>query len=129
MNIDNIVYQNIMHLIEKNGITEHLCTVSCGLNPNYFVNYRKGRTKHFRICDLVSIAAFFGVTVDHLCRYKNIRDNDIFRPKYKLKPRDEKVLLYSFRQLDPEGRAKAAIEIYKEYELSKARIKEKQQKS
>lgn len=128
MNIDGIVYQNMMHLIEKNGITEHLCTVACGLNPNFFVNYRKGRTKHFRICDLISIAAFFEVNIDYLCRFENTRE-EMFRPKYKLRPRDEKVLLYRFRQLDPEGRINAAVTIYEEYKRSRLRIKDKQQKS
>lgn len=130
MNIDNIVYQNMEHLIEKSGLTERLCTTACNLNPNFFVNYRKGRTKHFRICDLVEIAAFFDVSLDYLCHFENTRD-DMFLPRYKLKARDEKVIMYGIRRLDPVGRINIAEHLGEEIKASKERIKQnqKQQKS
>lgn len=41
MNVDSVIYQNLEHLLTKNGITERQCVIACGLNLNYFVNYRK----------------------------------------------------------------------------------------
>lgn len=123
MTTDEIVYLNLVHLIEKNGITERVCTGCADLSPNFFVNYRKGRTKHFRICDLAKLAAFFDVSIDYLCQYKNTKD-EFFRPKYKLKPRDEHVLLYAFKKLDPVGRIKVSEAINAEFEEVKKREKE-----
>lgn len=124
MTTDEIVYLNLMHLIEKNGITERICTGCAEISPNYFVNYRKSRTKHFRICDLVKLAAFFDVSIDYLCQYKNTKD-EFFRPNYKLKKRDEKVLLYAFKKLDPVGRINVSDAINAELQESKKREKEK----
>ena len=126
MNIDSVIYQNLEHLLEKNGITERQCVISCGLNLNYFVNYRKKRTKHFKVHDLMILADFFDVDINYLCSYKNSRD-EFFVPKYKLKQRDEKMLLSAFRRLDPVGRILVADAINKEIENSKKRLKEKQQ--
>ncbi len=120
MTIDSIVYRNLMHLIEKSGLNEHLCTAACGLNPNFFLNYRKGITKHFRLCDLFELAKFFEVSIEYLCRYENTAD-EFFLPKHKLKPRDEKVLMYNFKKLDPESRIRLAEAIAKELEETKAR--------
>ena len=128
MNIDSVIYQNLEHLLDKNGITERQCVISCGLNLNYFVNYRKKRTKHFKIHDLMILADFFDVDINYLCDYKNSRD-EFFVPKYKLKQRDEKMLLSAFRRLDPVGRILVADAINKEIENSKIRLKEKQQSS
>ena len=128
MNIDSVIYQNLEHLLDKNGITERQCVISCGLNLNYFVNYRKKRTKHFKIHDLMVLADFFDVDINYLCDYKNSRD-EFFVPKYKLKQRDEKMLLSAFRRLDPVGRILVADAINKEIENSKLRLKEKQQSS
>ncbi|MBQ7751482.1 MAG: hypothetical protein IJR79_00735 [Clostridia bacterium] len=128
MNIDSVIYQNLEHLLDKNGITERQCVISCGLNLNYFVNYRKKRTKHFKIHDLMILADFFDVDINYLCDYKNSRD-EFFVPKYKLKQRDEKMLLSAFRRLDPVGRILVADAINKEIENSKLRLKEKQQSS
>ncbi len=125
MTIDSIVYQNMEHLIEKSGISERLCTTACNLGPNFFVNYRKGRTKHFRICDLIEIAAFFEVSLDYLCHYENTRD-DMFLPKQKLKPRDEKVIMHGIRRLDPVGRINIAEHLNEEIKASRERIKQKQ---
>lgn len=124
MNIDSIIYQNLEHLIEKNGLTEHQCAISCGLNLNYFVNYRKGRTKHFKIHDLIELANFFDVDLDYLCSFKNTRD-DFFTPKYKLNQRDEKMLLSAFKRLDPVGRIVVADAISAEIENSKSRNKQR----
>lgn len=124
MTTDEIVYLNLMHLIEKNGINERVCTGCADVNPNYFVNYRKGRTKHFKIRDLVKLAAFFDVSVDYLCQYKNTKD-EFFRPTYKLKKRDEKVLLYAFKKLDPVGRINVTDAINAELLEVKLREKEK----
>ncbi|MBR0276871.1 MAG: hypothetical protein IJQ50_00200 [Clostridia bacterium] len=123
-----MIYQNLEHLLDKNGITERQCVISCGLNLNYFVNYRKKRTKHFKIHDLMILADFFDVDINYLCDYKNSRD-EFFVPKYKLKQRDEKMLLSAFRRLDPVGRILVADAINKEIENSKLRLKEKQQSS
>lgn len=120
MTIDSIVYRNLMHLIEKNGLTEHLCTSACRLNSNFFLNYRKGITKHFRLCDLFELAKFFDVSIDYLCRFENTAD-EFFLPKHKLKPRDEKVLMYNFKKLDPESRIKLADSISKELAETKSR--------
>lgn len=124
MTTDEIVYLNLMHLIEKNGLTERICTGCVEVSPNYFVNYRKGRTKHFKICDLVKLAAFFDVSLDYLCQYKNTKD-EFFRPTYKLKKRDEKVLLYAFKKLDPVGRINVSDAINAELNEAKKREKEK----
>ena len=124
MTTDEIVYLNLIHLIEKNGINERVCTSCTEVGPNYFLNYRNGRTKHFRICDLIKLAAFFDVSLDYLCQYKNTKD-EFFRPTYKLKPRDEKVLLYAFKKLDPVGRIKVSDAINEELLETKKREKEK----
>lgn len=123
MTTDEIVYLNLMHLIEKNGINERICTGCTGVGPNYFLNYRKGRTKHFKIRDLVKLAAFFEVSLDYLCQYKNTKD-EFFRPNYKLKPRDEYVLLYAFKKLDPVGRINVSEAINAELLETKKREKE-----
>lgn len=123
MTTDEIVYLNLMHLIEKNGLNERICTACCQVSPNFLVNYRKGRTKHFRICDLVKFASFFEVSLDYLCQYKNTKD-EFFRPKYKMKPRDEYVLLHAFKKLDPVGRINVSEAINKE--LSETRLREKE---
>ena len=127
MSVDGVIYQNLEHLLEKNGITERQCAITCGLNLNYFVNYRKKRTKHFKVHDLMVLADFFGVDINYLCSYKNARD-DFFVPKYKLKQRDEKMLLAAFRRLDPVGRILVADAINAEIENSKIRLKEARQK-
>lgn len=119
INIDSVVYRNMMSLIEKNGISEHMCIMSCGLNSNFFVNYRQGKTKHFKICDLVKIAAFFGVTPDYLCRYENINDEP-FRRKYVPNPTDEKILLNAIRRLSPEGRIHLADFLHNELKKESA---------
>ena len=124
MTTDEIVYLNLMHLIEKNGITEKICTGCCELSPNYFTNYRKHRTKHFRICDLKKLAVFFEVSLDYLCQYKNTKD-EFFRPTYKLKQRDERVILNAFKKLDPVGRINVSALINAELEETKKREKEK----
>ena len=123
MTTDEIVYLNLMHLIEKNGINERICTGCTGVGPNYFLNYRKGRTKHFKIRDLVKLSAFFEVSLDYLCQYKNTKD-EFFRPNYKLKPRDEYVLLYAFKKLDPVGRINVSEAINAELSETKKREKE-----
>ncbi|MCR4719853.1 MAG: hypothetical protein K5768_09520 [Firmicutes bacterium] len=123
MNVDSIIYQNLEHLLEKNGITERQCVVTCGLNLNYFVNYRKGRTKHFKIHDLMVLADFFDVDINYLCSFKNTRD-EFFVPKYKLKQCDEKMLLAAFKRLDAVGRIIVADSINAEIENSKQRKKQ-----
>ncbi len=123
MNVDSIIYQNLEHLLEKNGITERQCLIPCGLNLNYFVNYRKGRTKHFKIHDLMILADFFDVDINYLCCFKNTRD-EFFVPKYKLKQRDEKMLLSAFKRLDPVGRIIVADAINTEIQNSKLRNKQ-----
>lgn len=123
MTVDEIVYLNLIHLIEKNGITERVCTGFSDISPNFFVNYRKGRTKHFKIRDLVKLAAFFEVSLDYLCQYKNTKD-EFFRPNYKLKSRDEKVLLYAFKKLDPVGRINVSDAINSELAETKKREKD-----
>ena len=124
MTTDEIVYLNLMHLIEKNGLNERICTGCADVSPNYFVNYRKGRTKHFKIRDLIKLAEFFDVTLDYLCQYKNTKD-EFFRPNYKLKVRDEKVLLHAFKKLDPVGRINVSDAINQELLETKKREKEK----
>ena len=124
MTTDEIVYLNLVHLIEKNGLNERVCTGCCGISPNYFVNYRKGRTKHFKIRALTKLAEFFDVSLDYLCQYKNTKD-EFFRPTYKLKVRDEKVLLYAFKKLDPVGRINVTDAINQELLETKKREKEK----
>ena len=119
MTTDEIVYLNLMHLIEKNGLNERICTGCCEISPNYLVNYRKGRTKHFKIRDLVKLAEFFDVSLDYLCQYKNTKD-EFFRPKYKMKSRDEHVLLYAFKKLDPVGRINTGLSLFNDsYQLYK----------
>lgn len=124
MTVDEIVYLNLTHLIEKNGINERVCTGCADVSPNFFVNYRNGRTKHFKIREIVKLAAFFDVTLDYLCQYKNTKD-EFFRPKYKLKPRDEHILLYAFKKLDPVGRIHVSDAI--NAELLETRKREKEQ--
>lgn len=124
MTVDSIVFRNLEHLLQKNGITEKQCTLCCGLNGNYFVNYRKKRTKHFKIHDLMKLAIFFDVDMNYLCSFSNTSE-DFFMPKYTLKVRDEKKLLAGFKRLDPVGRIVIADEINKEIENSKAREKER----
>lgn len=128
MNIDTIVYHNMQHLLEKHGISERLCTIACDLNPNFFVNFRKGRTKHFRICDLMAVAIFFEVSIDYLCSFKNTQD-ELFVPKYKLKPRDEKVIMHGIKQLDPVGRINIALALNAELEAKKERLHKERQKT
>ena len=123
MNIDSVVYRNIIHLLEKNGVTERQCALSCRLNPNYFLNFRNGKTKHFRICDLYAIAQLFEVDINYLCEYKNTRD-EFFIPKTKLRQRDEKVLMTAFKRLDPVGRIYVADAINAEIENTKIRYKQ-----
>ena len=123
MNVDSIIYRNLEHLLEKNGITERQCVISCGLNLNFFVNYRKKRTKHFKIHDLAKLADFFDVDIGYLCDFRNTRD-EFFVPMYKLKQRDEKMLLAAFRRLDPVGRIVVADAISAEIENSKKRQKQ-----
>ena len=123
MTVDEIVYLNLIHIIEKNGLNERICTGCTGVGPNYFLNYRKGRTKHFRICDLVKLAAFFEVSLDYLCQYKNTKD-EFFKPTYKLKPRDEYVLLHAFKKLDPVGRIHVSDAINAELQETLMREKE-----
>ena len=127
MTTDEIVYLNLMHLIAKNGINERICTGCTELSPNFFLNYRKGRTKHFRVCDLIKLASFFEVSLDYLCQYKNTKD-EFFRPNYKLKPRDEYVLLYAFKKLDPVGRINVSEAINAELSETKKREKEQIEK-
>ena len=124
MTTDEIVYLNLTHLIEKNGITENICTTCCDISSNFFTNYRKHRTKLFRICELKKLAVFFDVSLDYLCQYKNTKD-DFFRPTYKLKPRDEKIILNAFKKLDPVGRINVADVINAELIETKKREKEK----
>ena len=127
MTIDSIIYQNLEHLLEKNGISEKACATDCGLNLNYFVNYRKKRTKHFKIHDLFKLADYFEVDITYLFEYKNTRD-EFFMPKYKLRQRDEKMLLAAFRRLDPVGRILVADAIHAEIENSKLRRKQELEK-
>jgi len=123
MNVDSIIYRNLEHMLEKNGITEKQCATDCGLNLNYFVNYRKKRTKHFKIHDLVKLADYFEVDISYLCDFKNTRD-EFFVPNYKLRQRDEKMLLAAFKRLDPVGRILVADAINAELENSKLRRKQ-----
>ena len=67
---------------------------------------------------------FFDVSLDYLCQYKNTKD-DFFRPTYKLKPRDEKIILNAFKKLDPVGRINVADVINAELIETKKREKEK----
>lgn len=124
MNVDSIIYRNLEHLLEKNGITEKQCATDCGLNLNYFVNYRKKRTKHFKVHDLVKLAEYFEVDISYLCSFKNTRD-EFFTPSYKLRQRDEKMLLAAFKRLDPVGRIVVSDAISAEIENSKLRRREK----
>ncbi len=126
MNVDSIIYQNLEHLIETTGVTEHQCILSCGLNSNFFSNYRNGKTKHFKIHDIIELAHLFEVDLNYLCDFKNTR-NEFFVPKYKLQKRDEKTLLAAFKRLDPVGRINVADAISREINNSKERLK--QQKS
>lgn len=128
MNVDSIIYRNLEHLLEKNGITEKRCAIDCGLNLNYFVNYRKKRTKHFKIHDLVKIADYFEVDISYLCDFKNTRE-EFFVPNYKLRQRDEKMLLAAFKRLDPVGRILVADAINAEIENSKQRRKQESKKA
>lgn len=123
MNVDSIIYRNLEQLLEKNGITERECAIDCGLNPNYFSNYRAKRTKHFKIHDLVRLAGFFDVDISYLCDFKNTRD-EFFTPSYKLRRCDEKMLLAAFKRLDPTGRANISSAINAELENSKLRKKQ-----
>jgi len=124
MNIDSVIFQNIEHLIETTGITEHQCVLACNLNSNFFTNYKKGKTKHFKIHDIVEIARFFEVDLAYLCDFANTRD-DFFVSKHKLNKRDEKTLLVAFKRLDPVGRIVVADAINAEIENSKMRNKAK----
>ena len=123
MNVDAVVYRNVTHLLEKYGISERNCTLCCRLNPNFFTNYRKGVTKHFRICDIIELARFFEVSVDYLCKYGNTRD-DFFVPQHKIKMRAEKILLGAFRKLDPVSRI--AVADVMNIEIKKTRERRKQ---
>ncbi len=119
--IDEILYRNMQHLLEKYGISERHCTLNCRLNPNFFVNYRKGVTKHFRVCDIMEVARFFEVSIDYLCKYENSSDS-FFMPKYKMKPRDEKVLLNGIKKLDPVGRIHIAEMLNDEIAKTRERV-------
>lgn len=122
MDIDKIIFQNLEHLIESNGITEHLCTLSCNLPPNFFSNFKSGKCKHFKMCDVYKLAVFFEVSPDYLCQYKNTRD-EFFVPEYKMKPNDEKVLLRAFKRLDECGRINVAQAIHDEMNAVRKREK------
>lgn len=128
MTIDDAIYRNVMHLLEKNGITERNCIISCGLNFNFFSNYRSKKTKHFRVCDVEKLASLFDVSIEYLCQYKNSSD-DFFKAKYKLKKRDARVLVAGFRKLDGESRIKLAEYMTGEIENTKAREKSKRKTS
>ncbi|MBO5059615.1 MAG: hypothetical protein J6C82_01705 [Clostridia bacterium] len=119
--IDETLYRNMQHLLEKYGISERNCTLSCCLNPNFFLNYRKGVTKHFRVCDIIEVARFFEVSIDYLCRYENTSES-FFMPKYKLKPRDEKILMNAIRRLDPVGKINLANMLHEELGKTKERV-------
>ena len=71
----------------------------------------------------MTLADFFGVDIGYLCSYKNSRD-EFFVPKYKMKQRDEKMLLAAFKRLDPVGRIIVADAINAEIANSKLRNKQ-----
>ena len=123
MNLDSVIFQNIEHLINSNGITEHLCTINCNLPANFFSNFRSGKCKHFKMNDKYKIAVYFEVSLDYLCQYKNTRD-EFFVPTHKLKPNDEKILLRAFRRLDECGRINVSKAINDELEMVRKREKE-----
>ncbi|MDD6736287.1 MAG: hypothetical protein PUE13_08285 [Clostridiales bacterium] len=104
MNVDTVIYNNVERLIEEYGLSESTCTAQCGLSANFFTNFRKGTTKHFKVCDVIELAVFFGVSLDYLCDYKNTR-SDFFMPKQKMVPCDEKRLVAAFKKLDATGRS------------------------
>lgn len=122
MTIDEVIYRNIIRLMEENGLTETLCAISCGLNPGFFTKYRSTKNRHFRVCDISKIAALFGVTLDYLCDFKNTSDF-LFVKSYKVKERDAKVLMRAFRKLDGESRIKLSEHMLHEIELTKEREK------
>ena len=122
MTVDEAIYRNIMHLLEKNGISERNCLLSCDLGFNFFTNYRSKKSKHFKVCDIAKIASLFEVSIDYLCDSKNSSD-DFFKPKYKLRKRDEKVMMTAFKKLDRESRVYVADFINEEMKNTKAREK------
>ena len=122
MTVDEAIYRNTMHLLEKNGISERNCALSCGLCVNFFSNYRNKKFRHFKVCDIAKIASLFEVSMDYLCDCKNSND-DFFKPKYKLRRRDEKVMMTAFRKLDRESRVYVAGFINEEMKNTKAREK------
>lgn len=126
MTVDEAIYRNITHLLEINGISERNCLISCGLNFNFFSNYRSKKTKHFRVCDIACIAELFDVSIDYLCQYKNSKE-EFFVKKYKLRKRDEKVLLRSFRKLD--GVSRISVAEIMNQELEHTKLREKQRKA
>ena len=121
--IDRVIYANILSLLDSRGISEHKCITACSLNSCYFSNFKKGITKHFRICDVLKIAQFLEVTLDDLCKTDE-SINSLFVPRYKLLSRDEKILTSAFKKLDPVGRIKAAEFINKEIIRSKERVRQ-----
>lgn len=127
MRIESIIYENLEHLIEINGITERMCILNCNLSQAFFSNYRNGINKHFKIHDIYELSRFFDVSMDYLCNFKNTRD-EFFVPKYKMKPCEEKILLHAFRRLDYVGRIKVADAINAEMENVRAREKERRYK-
>lgn len=124
MTVDEAIYRNITHLLEKNGISERNCLICCDLNFNFFSNYRSKKTKHFRVCDIAKIAALFDVSIDYLCEYKNSKE-EFFVKKYKLRKRDEKVLMRAFKRLDNESRIGVSEIMNTELKNTKAREKRK----
>ena len=122
MTVDEAIYRNVMHLLEKNGISERNCLLSCDLGFNFFTNYRNKKSRHFKVYDIAKIAALFEVSIDYLCDCKNSSD-DFFKPKYKLRKRDEKVMMTAFKKLDRESRVYVANFINEEMKNTKAREK------
>lgn len=122
-NVDSIVYRNMMRLLAENGYSESQVTSVLGLNPHFFSNYRNGKTKHFRICDLAVIAEYFEVSLDYLCEFKNTRD-DFFIHKNKILRKNEKILMTGIKKLDAESKLVVTDTIASELKKSKARIRQ-----
>ena len=100
--------------------------ISCGLNFNFLSNYRSKKTKHFKVCDIARIAELFDVSLDYLCQYKNSKE-EFFVKKYKLRKRDEKILLRSFKRLD--GVSRIGVAEIMNQELQNTKMREKQRKA
>ncbi len=124
MNIDNVIYNNIVKLIEENGLTEKICMERCELNKDFLTNYRRGRCQHFKACDVVKIARLFGVSPDYLCDFKNTR-KDFFIAKSVMEKCDEKRLSESFGRLDLISKSNIADAIAEELENTRRRKCEK----